>query len=145
MSRPIVMIEDDSDDIQIFKMALDVLNIDATVHCFTSPDAAIEFLSNTDTPPGLILCDNHLSSISGIDLRHTLSQDPRLHRTTIPFILLSTEISEADISRAFELPVQGVFLKEPSFERYLDQLDRILKYWSCAVTPNSPRPPQGWR
>jgi DNA-binding NarL/FixJ family response regulator len=144
-SRPIVLIEDDSDDTQIFRMAISVLNVEAPVHCFSSPKEAIEFLNTTEVPPGLILCDNHLSAISGIDLRETLAKDSRLHRMTIPFILLSTAISDADVVKAFELPVQGIFLKESSFEKYLDQLDRILKYWSCSITPNSPRPPQGWR
>lgn len=143
--RPIVLIEDDSDDIQLFRMALDVLNVDAPVHCFQSAKDAIEFLNTTDTPPGLILCDNHLNAISGIDLRETLAKDPKLHRMTIPFILLSTTISDAEVNKAFELPVQGIFIKEASFEKYLDQLDRILKYWSCSITPNAPRPSRMWR
>lgn len=144
-SRPIVLIEDDPDDIHIFRMAIDVLNVQAPIHSFTSPQEAIDFLNYASEPPGLIICDNHLSAISGIDLRETLAKDQRLHRMTIPFILLSTSISEAEVNKAFELPVQGIFIKESSFEKYLDQLDRILKYWSCSITPNSPRPPRGWR
>jgi len=144
-SRPIVLIEDDSDDTQLFRMAMRVLNVNAPICCFSSAKEAIEFLNTTEDPPGLILCDNHLAAISGIDLREMLAQDPKLHRMTIPFILFSTAISDADVVKAFELPVQGIFLKESSFEKYLDQLDRILKYWSGSITPNSPRPPQGWR
>lgn len=144
-NRPIILIEDDSDDIHIFRMAMSVLNVSAPLHCFTSAQEAITFLESVDTPPGLILCDNHLSAISGIDLRETLSKDPRLHRMTIPFILFSTAISEAEVLKAFELPVQGIFIKEASFEKYLDQMDRILKYWSCSITPNSTRPPKGWK
>jgi DNA-binding NarL/FixJ family response regulator len=142
---PIILIDDDPDDVQIFQMALSVLNVNVPLHCLSSPHKAIDFLKNMETPPGLIICDNHLAAISGIDLRETLAKDRRLNRMAIPFILLCTDISEPEIEKAFELPVQGIFIKESSFEKYLDQLDRILKYWSSSITPHSPRQGQGWR
>lgn len=142
-NRPIVLIEDDSNDIQMFRMAMSVLNVNAPLHCCPSAQEAIDFLDSSDAPPGLILCRYQLAAISGIDLREKLSNDPSQQR--IPFILFGPALSDAELARAFELPVQGLFIREASFGKYLDQLDRILKYWSCSVTPASPRTGGGWK
>src|ERR1051325_6279579 len=100
---PILLIEDDPDAIRTFQLAISVLNVSAPVHCLTSPQEALGFLKNTNTVPGLILCNKPLTAINGIDLREALANDPRLHRMAIPIVLLSSGVSEAVMEKTFEL------------------------------------------
>jgi hypothetical protein len=68
-----------------------------------------------------------------------LNDVPRLKALSVPFILITTAVSERDIKKAFELPVQGIFFKEGNFEDYVAQLKLIVGYWGLSVTPNNPR------
>jgi CheY-like chemotaxis protein len=141
---PIVLIEDDEEDIEIFRMALSELGVEADVHCFTRPNEALDYLKRPESMPGLILCDMRLTTLTGVDLRRQIAEDERLHYKAIPFVLMSTSMTPEIIQEAYLLPVQGIFIKEPTFSKYVDHLRRIIMYWSCCVTPTTTIPPVGW-
>lgn len=140
----IILIDDDQDDIEIFRMALESLGVNAPLHTFQHAGEALRVLEKCTEPPGLIICDMRLAGESGMDLRQRIADDGRMHRMAIPFIFMSTSVRPEDVDEAYRLPVQGIFLKSPNFGEFKDNLRRILEYWSQSITPGTTEPSGGW-
>jgi hypothetical protein len=66
----------------------------------------------------------------------TICKDPELKRNTIPFVFYSTAANESQINRAFDVTVQGFFLKGQSLEEIERRMKIILDYWSESMHPN---------
>ena len=74
--------------------------------------------------------------MNGIDLRKEINEDPALREKSIPFVFFSTAASPDQIRKAYDLTVQGFFIKQPTFAETEDTLKCILTYWSKCKHPN---------
>lgn len=142
--RSIILVEDDEDDIQLFTNALAEAGIKAPLQVFKNGHDTINYLQKAEVSPYIIFCDLMQSVYDGIDLRKKLSDDPKLHNMSIPFIFITQDITEKQAKEAFKLPVQGLFLKPTAFNVFVENLAMIVKYWCWSATPNSLNPPIEW-
>lgn len=142
--KPIVIIDDDADDIMIFNMALTELGLEIPVLQFATVKDAYKYLLESDEPPGLIISDMHLPAHDGLELRKLLRGHDRFNTTAVPFIVLSTGFSAEEIDQALALEIHGLFIKEASFALYIEKMECILKYWSCSVFSNRAETAQPW-
>lgn len=138
MSNPIIIIDDDEEDLTLFREAVDALKIPNELICFQDPYKAMTYLREVDIQPFFILCDINMHPISGIDLRQELFKDEKLRLKSIPFLFLSTGGSEQDIREAYNLSVQGYFKKPLSFEGIKQMFQCMVSYWGNCLHPNSP-------
>ncbi|MBA3970591.1 MAG: hypothetical protein H0X46_00275 [Bacteroidetes bacterium] len=76
--------------------------------------------------------------MNGMDLRQRISDNPYLKKKATPFIFRTGSISSIDIHKAYELSVQGFFMKTADLESMQVQLQMILLYWSECLEPNDP-------
>jgi len=60
-----------------------------------------------------------------------------LRTKAIPFIFLSTSADPKAVYDAFELSVQGFFVKENTYDGIQQQLRQIIDYWRNCKHPNS--------
>ncbi|MEJ7739900.1 MAG: response regulator [Chitinophagaceae bacterium] len=135
--NPIVIIDDDEEDLILLKDAANSLQIPNEVVAFEDTFKALAFLRQEDTQPFFILCDINMQPINGIDLREEMFKDERLRLKSIPFLFLSTGDSHQDIKKAYSLAVQGYFKKPESFEGIKKMLQCIINYWGDCRHPNS--------
>ena len=133
---PIILIEDDREDVEIFTEALREINLkNELVHFGTSLEA-IEYLRTTTECPFLIFCDMNLPMMSGIEFRKKIEEDPLLRKKSIPFIFYSTSADPIIIDETYaEMIVQGFFLKEISFSGIRETLTTITDYWLLCRLP----------
>src|SRR5688572_21697514 len=114
---PIILIDDDPDDIQIAKEAIDELQIHNRFIPFTSAIEAFEYLANsTAEQPFVILSDINLPKMSGIKLKKAIDNNEALRKKSIPFIYYSTSGDHTMVNAAFEMQVQGFFVKKHSMQ-----------------------------
>ena len=138
-SKPgiIVLVEDDSDDQELFKDTLTSLSIGNKVLIFSTGLDALDYLNTTTDQPFIIICDINLPRMNGLELREEIMSSEKLKRKSIPFIFFSTNASKTTIEKAYDLTVQGFFQKPVS----VDELNRVLKmivdYWSTCKHPNN--------
>jgi CheY-like chemotaxis protein len=85
---PIVVIEDDEDDRQLFISAVRDLNIENAIEWFPETASAMDFLINTTASVFLIFCDINLPGSDGLDFKRQIDRNPELRRKSIPFISL---------------------------------------------------------
>jgi len=137
-SGPIVIVEDDADDKEIFESIVRDLNINNEIVWFTEAENAFSFLKTTNKKVFLIFCDINLPEINGIEFRRDIDNDPELRKKSIPFVFLSTQASQSDINEAYlKMTVQGFFKKGNNYNEMKTMLKNIFEYWKNSLHPNT--------
>ncbi|MDQ6815586.1 MAG: response regulator [Bacteroidota bacterium] len=134
---PILLVEDDVDDQEFIKDALHALGVKNTVSIFDNGQKALDYLLNNDEQPFIILSDVNLPIMNGLQLKSEIQQNEFLRKKAIPFIFLSTSADAKAVSEAFDLSVQGFFVKENTYDGIQRQLKQIIDYWKSCRHPNS--------
>ena len=135
--NPIVILEDDIDDHEIFTEALNALGVKNELIIFTEAAKALDFLLVTHRQPFLILSDINLPGMNGLTFRSVIQQNEYLKTKSIPFIFFTTGTSKQQVKAAYDLTVQGFFVKPSSFIELQSRLKTIVEYWSNCLHPNS--------
>jgi CheY-like chemotaxis protein len=130
-------VDDDKDEWLLFKTALSDLKVNNKLMCFKNGVEAFQFLSTATETPFLILCDVNMPVMNGFELRRRLFDDPVLRKKSIPFIFHSSSASPEEVEKAYELTVQGFFIKTSGFEQISQQLKFIIDYWKNCREPNT--------
>jgi CheY-like chemotaxis protein len=134
---PIVMIEDDEDDILIFREIVKELGIENEIKWFSNTNSAFSYLIATDDKIFVIFCDINLPGKNGLDFKRDIDCNPELRRKSIPFIFYSTVARLNDINEAYtKMTVQGFFKKGNSHDEIKDTLKSIFDYWMLCKHPN---------
>ncbi|WP_336518517.1 response regulator [Pollutibacter soli] len=137
-SGPIILIEDDEDDKEIFQTCLAELIVTNKLIWFNNCAEAFHYLKTTSEQPFIIFSDVNLQKITGIEFKRQIDSDPQLRRKSIPFIFYSTSVSQDTVDKAYiELSVQGFFQKKSSFLEVKNSIHMILRYWSECRHPNT--------
>jgi CheY-like chemotaxis protein len=101
-----------------------------TVHTFSSGVQAAQWLDTESTRHSqthwagvdVILCDDTLQDMSGLEFNAILSRHPLLQR--IPVILLSASATRASVARALQSGCCGMLLRPYTMERFAAQMQR---------------------
>lgn len=133
---PIIILEDDSDDVQILKEAFSQLGAKNRLEVFDEGETALEFIRTTVEKPFLIISNIRLKKMNGLEVREKIQADPVLRRKSIPFIFLSTDTRKQVVDQAYRLMVQGFFEKRDTMPAIQKQLEEILLYWDACIHPN---------
>ncbi len=134
---PIILVEDDADDQEFISDALVMSGVKNEVLFFDNGVKALDFLIVTEQQPFLIISDVNLPILNGLQLKAEIESNEYLRKKSIPFIFLSTSADKKAVTEAFDLSVQGFFVKENSYEGIQRQLKQIVEYWKNSKHPNS--------
>ena len=135
MENAVVIIEDDADDQDVIKMLCQQMNICDQLVFIENGTKALQYLRSAKQKPFLILCDINMPGMNGLDLRNEINKDEELRKKSIPFIFFSTAATNKQIERAYDMTVQGFFLKGNTFDETAESLDLIFKYWRKCKHP----------
>ena len=134
---PIILIDDDQEDLDIFRQALEVLQVKNKILEFTDPHKFLHYLSLDRPKAFFILCDINMGFMDGFALRKKINETKSLSVKVIPFLYCSTSNSIANIEKAFELPIQGYFTKPTNFDEIIEMFWQIIGYWNISNHPAS--------
>lgn len=137
-SGPIVVVEDDNDDLDILKEALRENEVGNELICFSNGPDAFDYLKNTTQQPFLILCDVNLPRQNGIEFKTQIDSDEYLRQKSVPFIFYSTYVSQYAVNEAYKnLTVQGFFQKNDTYQEFKNVIKTMVDYWSLCKHPNN--------
>jgi len=139
ISDPIVFVDDDDDDKEFMVEILAELGMTNLFRPFNQGDDLLHYLHTTSEHPLIILCDINMPKLSGIDILRTIYNNPYLKQKSIPFVFFSTATSPQQLTEAYNLGVQGFFLKGDNYQDSSNKIRMILEYWSTCKHPNSYR------
>lgn len=134
--RPIVLIDDDPDDIEMMQDAIKEIDPGREVIAFSEPYQFLEFVRTTEKVFLFILSDINMSKLNGLQLKKLIFDDERLRMKCVPFIFFSTTSLASSIEIAYSYNVQGFFVKPNSIDEIKDLFQTMIAYWSASERPN---------
>ncbi len=133
--NPIIIIDDDEDDLELIQQAFEELQFDNEIIIFRDGRLFLEYIKNAGKIL-FILCDINMHPINGLELKRIVNEDEVLRLRCVPFIFLSTSAATASVFKAYSTGVQGYFIKPPSFQAMKDMIMKMVNYWSDSHHPN---------
>jgi CheY-like chemotaxis protein len=134
---PVIIIEDDPDDQQILTEVFSELGYLNKLHFFTDGFLALDYLTQSNEKPFLILSDINLPKLNGLELRQKIHNNEALRLKCIPYLFLTTAASHQAIVDAYSQSVQGFFVKPNSYTDLSRTITRIMDYWQDCKAPYS--------
>ena len=135
-SGPIIIIEDDVDDLEIFSDIFKKLGYVNEVVFFQDGNEALDYLNKTDCNPFLILSDINMPKINGFELRNKIFTNDQLQTKCIPYLFFTTGANKKSVIDAYALSVQGFFLKPTSIQGLEATIRKIVEYWQECIAPS---------
>ncbi|MEP6725237.1 MAG: response regulator [Bacteroidota bacterium] len=133
---PIIFIEDDLDDQEIMAEIFKELHYDNEIVFFGDGEKALEYLTNTEIEPFLILSDINMPKLNGMELREKVHNNEDLRLKSIPYLFFSTSAEQSHVINAYSKSIQGFFVKPNSVEKLKLTINKIIEYWKECVSPN---------
>ena len=132
MAGTILLVEDNADDAELTRLALERHRLRNRVVHLTDGALAIEYLFG---PAGaanaldvrFIILDLKLPKVDGIQVLERLKADARTR--SIPVVILSSSNQERDISRSYECGVNSYVVKPVQLDEYMDKVSAVGRYW----------------
>ncbi|HMJ46409.1 MAG TPA: response regulator [Ferruginibacter sp.] len=132
---PIIIIEDDHDDQELFSNALKELDFSNEIIFFGDGDEALDFLNSTKEKPFIIISDINLPKLTGIELREKVYNNEELKMKCIPYLFFTSSRAQATIIDAYSKSIQGFFVKPSSYKELTRMLKNIILYWKDCEAP----------
>jgi CheY-like chemotaxis protein len=133
---PIIIIEDDLDDQDILTDILEELNYINEVLFFSDSSQALDFLTNTDVEPFIVLSDINMPKLNGMALREKIHNNEDLRMKSIPYLFFSTSAEQKHVIDAYSRSIQGFFIKPNNYGELKSTIKKIVEYWQECVSPN---------
>ena len=138
----ILLIEDNSEDVDLIMRALKKYNLANKVHVLRDGEEALDFINTrlnhcsslqTNLCPKVILLDLKLPKIDGLELLKRLRSDENTR--CIPVVILTSSGEDRDRIESYRLGVNSYIVKPVEFENFVRAVGEIGCYW---VLLNSP-------
>jgi CheY-like chemotaxis protein len=135
-SKDILLVEDNSDDIELTVMALKEAKITNPVVVARNGVEALDYLFGTGThaersaadQPVVVLLDIKLPLLNGLDVLKRMREDERTRRT--PVVMLTSSTEQADIARTYDLGANSYVRKPVEFENFVTAARQLGLYWT---------------
>lgn len=132
MGNKILLVEDNADDAELTRLALERHRLGSRVVHLTDGAQAIEYLFG---PAGVanalevrfIILDLKLPKVDGLQVLERLKGDACTR--SIPVVILSSSNQERDISRSFGCGVNSYVVKPVQLDKYMDKVSAVGRYW----------------
>jgi CheY-like chemotaxis protein len=132
---PILIIDDDSDDKEFLQDAWKELNYPNQLIFFKNGEQVLQYLQTEKTVPFLIISEVNLPIMNGFELKEKILKHDTMRYKSIPFVFWSSQISNSQVQKAYDLGVNGVFVKESNLAELKQSLIDIVRYWIKSKVP----------
>lgn len=136
----ILMADDDEDDIMLTEKALQQGKLLNKLYCVRDGEELLDYLFHrgdyTDAAkaprPGVILLDLNMPRKDGREALKEIKAHPDMK--DIPIVVFTTSKAEEDIYRSYKLGVNSFITKPVTFDRLIEVMQMLGKYWFEIVT-----------
>lgn len=133
---PIIIIEDDLDDQEIFAEVFNEINCKNKILFFEDGELALEYLTTTEIEPFIIFSDINMPKLNGMQLREKIHENEDLRLKSIPYLFFSTSAEQQHVVDAYSKSIQGFFVKPSNYGELKAIIQTIVNYWEACVSPN---------
>lgn len=134
-SKPILLVEDNPDDIDLTLFALTQSNIMNEVVVARDGVEALDYLFGRGRDvqrdlrqmPQVILLDLKLPRLDGLEVLRQIRADPRTRR--LPVIILTSSNEEQDLVASYNLGANSYIRKPVDFGQFVEAVKQLGLYW----------------
>ena len=136
-SRPILLVEDNPDDVALTLRALKKNNILNPINVASDGAEALKILFDADhadpTGPGLILLDLKLPKVDGLEVLHRIRGDERTK--LVPVVVLTSSKLEEDILSSYRNGANAYVRKPVNFAEFAEAIKTVGLFWLLLNEP----------
>lgn len=143
--RPILLVDDDSKDVELVLAALKKHNFANDVVVARDGAEALDYLyrrGDFETQPAplpiVMLLDLKMPRMDGLEVLRRVKSDERLK--LIPVVMLTSSREEADLVKSYQLGVNAYVVKPVGFQQFVDAIKQTGNFWAV-VNEAAPQPP----
>lgn len=143
--RPILLVDDDSKDVELVLAALKKNNFANDVVVARDGAEALDYLyrrGDFETQPAplpiVMLLDLKMPRMDGLEVLRRVKSDERLK--LIPVVMLTSSREEADLVKSYQLGVNAYVVKPVGFQQFVDAIKQTGNFWAV-VNEAAPQPP----
>ena len=136
MNRPILLVEDNPDDVELTLRAFARRKMVNPVEVARDGEEALAWLDRWEAGaplPLAILLDLKLPRVDGLEVLRRLKMHERFR--TLPVVVLTTSSEDQDIQTAYRLGANSYIVKPIDFAKFLDVVTQIELYWCLLNEP----------
>ena len=143
--RNILLAEDDPQDVELTLRALERHNLANKVVVVGNGADALDYLycrekfaARDSGHPILVLLDNKMPKVSGLEVLKTMKADERLSR--IPVVALTSSRQTPDLLEFYKHGANAYVVKPVGFAEFMKAVQQLGIFWAVV---NEPPPPLG--
>lgn len=140
MLKPILLVEDNPDDLELALRALAKTNLANEVVTVRDGEQALAYLKREGDyakrpigNPAVVLLDLKLPKIDGIQVLEQIKASAELK--SIPVVMLTSSRMENDLTRAYALNVNAYVVKPINFTDFLEAVRELGIFWAVLNEP----------
>jgi CheY-like chemotaxis protein len=138
--RPILLVEDNVNDIELTLIALEKTRLANPVVSIRDGAEALDYLrregqyaDRKDENPAVILLDKKLPKVDGHEVLRNVRADDKLKR--IPVVMLTSSREEKDLLRSYDLGVNAYVVKPVEFDDFMAAINDLGMFWAVLNEP----------
>jgi DNA-binding NarL/FixJ family response regulator len=135
-SQAVWIIDNDLDDQDVVRDVWKELQLPNELVFLEGAEHALKKLENVTYAPFIIICELNLPAIDGFELRHIMLEKNKKRFKSVPFIFWTTQASEEQIVKAYDLSVHGLFIKDSNFNELKKTFTCMINYWLKSKMPS---------
>lgn len=138
--RPILLAEDNPNDVELTLTALHTLNLANEIVVVHNGAEVLDFLhrrgdyaARADLAPAVVLLDLKMPRVDGLEALRQIRDHPDTR--TVPIVILTSSREETDLVRGYELGANGYVVKPVDFEQFIAAVSQLGVFWALVNEP----------
>ena len=145
--RPILLAEDNPNDVELTLTALHSLNLANEIVVVNNGAEVMDFLRRRGAfaqrpaiQPAILLLDLKMPRVDGLETLRQIRSDPDLK--LLPIVILTSSREENDLVKGYQLGANGYVVKPVDFDQFISAVSQLGVFWALInePPPAAPRP-----
>jgi CheY-like chemotaxis protein len=138
--KNILLVEDDPRDVELTLAALDEQGLANKVAVVNDGEEALDYLyrrgkfqTRSDGDPVVVLLDNKMPKVDGLEVLKTLKADDRMK--VIPIVVLTSSREAPDLIEFYKHGVNAYVVKPVDITEFMKTVSRLGVFWTTVNEP----------
>lgn len=140
MLKPILLVEDNPNDLELTLLALERSQLANEVIVVRDGAEALDYLFRRNSyadrvqgNPAVLLLDLKLPKVDGLEVLEKVREAEELR--SIPVVMLTSSREEPDLDRAYQLGVNAYVVKPVEFKEFVGAISDLGIFWAVLNEP----------
>jgi CheY-like chemotaxis protein len=145
--RPILLSEDNPNDVELTLTALHSLNLANEIVVVKDGSEVLDFLhrrnafsSRAAGPPAVIMLDLKMPRMDGLEALRQIRAAPDLKM--LPIVILTSSREENDLVKGYQLGANAYVVKPVDFDQFISAVSQLGVFWALINEPPPATPTQ---